>query len=344
MMDEVSGKHWIPGYDGEVFVPEAGRRVRLRFHRDGFRGPERPYQKPPGVRRVVVLGDSMIAAVAVDEPLTLVGRLEAGLNEGLEGGSTVGDGRVEVMNFGVSSASTGQELVTYRQIARRYHPDVVVVAFNAGNDLADNCSCLSRAHRLYFDLDPHGNLVEHRFTPPAAVLGAWLDRHSRFYVWQKEAFARLRAELRERHGRLEPGAEVFRVDAAAPVATAWRISAALFEALEAETTADGAELVVLLVPAPEEVYDDLWREMQRRAGAGVGALDRANPARHLAAIAAGLGVPFLDLGQALRAAAARRTSTVEAEQVFFRGKYHLNERGNRLAAEAVRRWLDTIHS
>ena len=339
--DATRGKHWVADYDASVFVPESGKPVRLRFHHDGFRGGELPYARPPGVQRIVVLGDSMIAAVAVEEPHTLVGRLEAGLNRD-RGPTATGDTRVrvEVLNFGVSSASTGQELVTYRETARRYQPDLVLLAFNAGNDLADNCTCLSRAPRLYFELDQRGRLVERPYSPPAAALRAWLDRHSRLYVWQREAFARLRARFREQAGRLEPGAEIFRVDGTEPVETAWRVTDALFEAVRDATAADGARLAVLLVPAPEEIYDDLWRELTQRAGASAGALDRGHPGRRLAAIAARLGVPFLDLGNALRAAAPRRDSSLAEEQLYFFRRYHLNERGNAVAADAVQRWLE----
>lgn len=334
--DTIRGKHWLEGYDASVFVPESHRQVHLRFHRDGFRGEDLPYEKPPGVRRVAILGDSMIAAVAVAEPRTLVGLLQAGLDGDRRDGPTPVPGRIEVMNFGVSSASTGQELVTYRQVARRYQPDVVVLAFNDGNDLADNCSCLSRAPRLYFDLDATGRLVEHPYATPA--LPRWLDLHSRFYVWQRAAFARLRARLREAEGRLDPGTEIFQVEAPA-VEKAWSISAALVAALATQTRKDGARLVLLQVPAPEEVYDDLWERLARRAGTGV-VLERTNPSRRLAGIARDAGVPYLDLGPSLRAAAPHRNSLLEPEQVFFYGKYHLNEAGNRLAADALRRFLE----
>lgn len=337
VVDAARGKHWLDAYQADVFVPEAGRRVHLRFHRDGFRGPERTHDKPAGVRRIAVLGDSMIAAVAVDEPLTLVGRLEAALN-GSQTGAERASGRFEVMNFGVSSASSGQELVTYRTVARRYRPDLVVLAFNAANDLADNCQCLSRAHRLYFELDASGRLSERRAAPPAAGVGAWLDRHSRFYIWQKEAIARLRAGLRDRQGGLEPGNEAFFADGDPRVETAWRITAALLETLQVEAARDGARLALLLVPAPEQVYDDLWERLRGRAGQQR-PLEREQPARRLAGMAASLGLPFLDLGPALRAAAPHASSELQGERVFFEGRFHLNERGNQVAAEAVLAWL-----
>ena len=74
------GDHYLPSFSGDVYVPEAGRKIHLRFNQHGFRGPDRPKDKPPGVRRIAVLGDSMIASLAVEERHTLVHRLESMLN------------------------------------------------------------------------------------------------------------------------------------------------------------------------------------------------------------------------------------------------------------------------
>src|SRR5271169_1788922 len=150
--DPVLGKRYRSGFQGAVYVPEAGRRLALRFRRDGFRGPDRPYEKPRDVTRIAVVGDSMIAALATDEDKTLVRRLEDMLNGGTLPAS------FEVLSFGVSGASTADELVLYRERAARYHPDFVLCAFYAGNDLADNSPQLTHAPRLYLDLDENGNL------------------------------------------------------------------------------------------------------------------------------------------------------------------------------------------
>ena len=129
----------------------------------------------------------MTAAIATDEERTFVRRLEASL------ASREASGPVEVMNFGVASASTGSELVTWRGVAAGYRPDVVLLAFFTGNDLGDNSSRLTRAPRVYFELDEAGRLVPGLEPEPTSALARWLDRHSRLYVWQKVAFRRLRA-------------------------------------------------------------------------------------------------------------------------------------------------------
>jgi hypothetical protein len=79
--DPVVGKTYEPGYAGDVYVEECDCGRPLRFNREGFRGANLPYEKPAGVRRVALIGDSMIAAVATAEEQTAARRLEEALNE-----------------------------------------------------------------------------------------------------------------------------------------------------------------------------------------------------------------------------------------------------------------------
>ncbi len=93
--------------------------------------------------------------------------------------------------------------------------------------------------------------------------------------------------------------------------------------------------MLALVPAPEQIYDDLWQDLLRRAGSSALGFERGNPERRLGMIARRLGIELVDLGVALRSAAPRASSQVEAERLFFAGRYHWNDAGNRVAAEAL---------
>ncbi len=44
--DPVLGKRYVRNFTGRVYVAEAGREIELRFNREGFRGPDRPCEKP----------------------------------------------------------------------------------------------------------------------------------------------------------------------------------------------------------------------------------------------------------------------------------------------------------
>src|SRR5262245_41461894 len=169
------GETSVPSRHGLVYDPETRRAVPMRFNALGFRGPDRPERKADGVRRVAVLGDSMVAGISVTEPETMCGVLETLLNAGA-------GARVEVMNFGVAGSSPGQELALYRGLVRRFAPDVVVLAFFSGNDLSDTLYEISDHYgRIYFDLDETGTLRPREYAESHPVMRA-LSR-SRVYAW-----------------------------------------------------------------------------------------------------------------------------------------------------------------
>ena len=81
VVDPVLGRRYVKDFEGVVFNPESDRDVNVRFNDQGFRFPDLPFEKPAGTRRVVLLGDSMIAGMQVDAELTAAGILEQRLNE-----------------------------------------------------------------------------------------------------------------------------------------------------------------------------------------------------------------------------------------------------------------------
>jgi len=96
----------------------------------GFRNDtDFSYDKPPGVFRVLSLGDSHTEGVDAQQDRTFSAVLERSLCE--RGIPT------EVINSGVSGFSTAEELAFLENEGVRYHPDVVVLGFYA-NDFQDN--------------------------------------------------------------------------------------------------------------------------------------------------------------------------------------------------------------
>jgi lysophospholipase L1-like esterase len=96
----------------------------------GLRGPERPLAKPAGTRRIAVIGDSFVAGYGVADDEVLTARLEKLLNENAAAPT-------EVINVGRTGSSTIREYDLYRLIARKFSPDVVVLAYFLGNDLRE---------------------------------------------------------------------------------------------------------------------------------------------------------------------------------------------------------------
>jgi lysophospholipase L1-like esterase len=107
----------------------AGVRVLHRTERytaletinaQGFRTPEVECDKPSGVRRVVVLGDSHTEAYTVNDGETWTALLQ---------GMLAREGSVEVIALGAGGWSTDQELLCWLHYGRRYGADLVVLQF-----------------------------------------------------------------------------------------------------------------------------------------------------------------------------------------------------------------------
>jgi lysophospholipase L1-like esterase len=91
--------------------------VDYRINREGFRGPE-PLDKRPGVRRIAVLGDSIVFGYWVAAADAFPGQLGALLGP-----------RTETLNLGVPGYNLDQEVENLRLRVDALRPDVVVFGF-----------------------------------------------------------------------------------------------------------------------------------------------------------------------------------------------------------------------
>jgi lysophospholipase L1-like esterase len=99
--------------------------VPVSINSEGLRDREFSLEKPPGVYRVMMLGDSTTLGWGVRQEDTAAKLLERKLNEGLPAGFN----HVEVINTGVGNYDTVQEVTYYETIGWKYHPDLVVLVF-----------------------------------------------------------------------------------------------------------------------------------------------------------------------------------------------------------------------
>jgi len=92
-------------------------------NQEGFRDVDHAIEKPPGVYRIVVLGDSIAAGLHVDRyedvfpPVLQKLLMEKGL-------------KAEVINLAVSGYNTQQEVEMLEEKGLRYHPDLVLLAYS----------------------------------------------------------------------------------------------------------------------------------------------------------------------------------------------------------------------
>ncbi len=103
---------------------EVGPKVLVRINQSGRRGDESTL--PHASERIVVYGDSFIAAEYTREPDTYVAQLERLLG-----------GRAQVLNAGVTGYGVDQESLRIEDDLETVRPDLVIVAAYAGNDFGD---------------------------------------------------------------------------------------------------------------------------------------------------------------------------------------------------------------
>jgi hypothetical protein len=195
--DRARGWALMPG--GAGWQREEGGAY-VKINRDGFRGPQRTREKPKGVFRVAVLGDSFTEAQQLPYEQTFSAVIEREL---ARCPVLSRNKKVEVLNFGVDSYGTAQELLTLDEQALAFSPDVVVVAVFTGNDIRNNSLDLEGDKcRPFFDvrnaaLVPVGPFTESP-TFRLSCMARFLSRYSQVLNMLGQAKSQLREIIRRR--------------------------------------------------------------------------------------------------------------------------------------------------
>jgi len=104
---------------------------------DGLRDKEYSKEKPPGVFRVVVIGDSLAYGLGVSRDQTWSSVLERLLNEKFPG-------QFEIINLAVPGYDIVQVVEWFKKKGLAYHPDLVVYHYWL-NDVVQDCSPTEKA-------------------------------------------------------------------------------------------------------------------------------------------------------------------------------------------------------
>jgi HEAT repeat protein len=145
--------NWEEMWDGDFYRIRSevnGWPPWEEFNADGLRDRTHAEEKPSGTMRLVFLGDSVTAGAQVEAEEAFPQVLQAQLDE---------QGRpVEVFNVALRGWSTRQERIAYERIARKYHPDEVVLAVCL-NDIPELQDNLTRPPRVVSALFRRSALV-----------------------------------------------------------------------------------------------------------------------------------------------------------------------------------------
>jgi hypothetical protein len=258
-------------------------------NRAGFRDGERMVDKPEGVYRIAVLGDSYTTAPDVDVRRTYWRLLPERLRQcGFAAGKDI-----ETLGFAVGGYGTGQEAIALETVAMRYQPDLVLLQFSAADDLQDNSLFLAEGkERPFFMLDAKGVLrLDDGFTVrdsfraqasfPQELARRLADR-------SRSVQLALRARSMPFFGEAQARNDYHPLAFAPPRderwEDAWRITEALLVRMHHYSARNGARFAVFTAPHPVQLGDD----------------DLLYPDRRIEAYAKRRGISAFSLAEAMK--------------------------------------------
>ncbi len=317
--------------DSELGVRHiAGKKVvwRLEGYSDehlssqGLRDREHAIQKPAGVYRIALLGDSATEGMQVALGKTYGSVLEKMLNDRTpeeRNGKTI-----EVLNFGCSSYSNGQEMLQLEKQVKPFQPDLVILMYNRG-DYIENIrdpNTLKAEPRPYFYIGADGKLTQDNtilefnkdsFRPNPTI--DFLRRNSRIYgilthmnltlSLNEMLYSKVRGSLT----KLLPGSKKqWNVQAPYTHKNPWTISEQIFERVNADCKDMNANLMLVCFPniVNDKVYGVQIEALQKQAKSA--------------------GFTYLDLSEDYFKAK-------DPKAMFL--KYHFSNAGHELAAKRI---------
>lgn len=315
--DPATGYRLMPG--ARIRFTTAEFDTDIRINHAGVRDDEEIGPKPAGERRIVILGDSLVLSVQVPFEQTFGELLERRLN------AAPSPYRYRVINAGVQGYGPVEELLFFRNVARRFEPDVVIMALFVGNDAEE---AVTSQPRLAGDA-----------RPAAAVLREGIVTRLRRVVRRSMVLQVLRLRVvaaTERFStRLAPPEPPLQSYAARPaprIAEGVRITRQCVEEIARDASAGGARTAVLLMPARFQVDDADYGRLRDAVAQAGGELRRDAANERFDQGLSTLPLPRFDVLPSLRAA-------LPGPDLFFQSTVHLTPRGHEVVAAALERFL-----
>jgi len=328
--------------------------VEIAINAQGFRDREHALRKPPGGVRVAVIGDSFTWGSGVEAGEIYTARLESALRD------VTGNAAIEVFNFGVTWTGPVYYGRVLRGAAARYAPEVVVVAFYAGNDVADALREARQPRPRVAILAALRELREKSRgakRPPRAAGFGWaaqgeenpatlpaLERVGAAAGVSAETVAARYHAIPEsiRAAALDYRVNPFNLAEAvtdpesivenlllegAEMEAAWRATEEALAALERDIERRGARMVLVAIPAAAQVSRDYWW-LERLGFRFDARLVTESPVQErLARFAAARAIRYVDLLPVLRESSAA--------PLYFEQDGHWTPAAHAIAARAI---------
>ena len=328
MPDAGLGWRFRPSAEVVLAEPAGEFRSTVQISTNGFRDRE----DSPGDedrRRMVVLGDSFVANIAVDLDKVFVRVLEERWQ-----------GRVGVRNRGVTGYGQVQQLRLLEEVLNDLRPSVVLLMVFPLNDLADNLGELDWQHG--YDR-PWASMVEGELriedagaraaSPPRSAIVEGLKR-LRLYQLARGAVLEHWFPQGVPGYRGAPELIYFQRDSQQATDRGFAVFELLLAEINERCRQHDARLGVVLAPCDWQVDEQRWETMIDAWGLDANSYDRWLPNERIEAICRRMDVAYFDLTPRLAEEAERGTP------LYFQRDRHWNENANAVVADALYDWIE----
>ena len=305
--------------------------VEVLRNRLGFHDEEHPFPKPEGTFRIVFLGDSFTEAIQVPLEQTFPKIIERKLTEKMAF-------PVESISLGRSGAGTKKSHDILLETGIRFHPDLVLMQF-LSNDLIDNTPMLRKEEKEQEER-------RKRYVPQLRDIYSrylWVGS-SRFNQLIALKLARLyqgsqvaRYADRDKYGFIHLNTLVFCEEYSHLWERAWRRTERFIRQTESLAKDSGADFLLVSFPEMWRVgsQDEMERRMKSMSRETLSySWDFEITDRILHDFCQQEGIPFMSLLPPFRESYRK-----SRKRLHFAFDMHLNERGHRVAAEAIMEYL-----
>jgi hypothetical protein len=330
--DPQLGWRFIPGKTGTFAWMDVEPR-RIRINSLGFRDPPRSRAKERN--RAVVLGDSFVSNLAVDDEDVFTRKLEKTLRN------------TEVLNLGVNGYGQVQEYLLLKEWLPVLQPDLVIALVYIRNDFTDNTGIgwlYPRPAAAWTGPEQSLEIIPPRQpmtgNPNRAIpFWAFYRKSHLYHLVDRRIGLMVARYVHHRHPGGQPSRDtppelyLCRLDPAENTRNMFRTMEELMVRMSEYTHANGVPLVFVLAPSFVQVEEEMWDAMLATYGCSPQEYDRALPHEKLMQFAGERGLLMLDLLPVLEAEFQRGGALYHHEE------QHWNQRGNQVVAEALHNYL-----
>lgn len=332
--------YWMPDPTDEF-------HILVRFNNFGLHAPIYTLEKPAGVFRIVIVGDSFPQAMQVRYEDAFPQRLQELLSQQL-------NHPIEIINLSIDAYGTDRELLLYALIGWQFQPDLVLLSVYTGNDIQDNQIDLEtrrygyRIDRPFFTLDGatlrlHSSAVFEHNLYPAAPVFEWLVNQQNGQTPAPPNNPSVRpVVLSQQPYQLEYPVELgLYLPEDGHWANAWALTTALIREFDQVVRLGNIPFAVFIIPDRRAVHSEDWLATLTAYASRLPALNQIDPipiANRLIESLPGAEFPMLDLTPGLR----EWLSAHPGQRLYYGGDGHFNPEGHAVTAELLADWLVSL--